>query len=408
MRAVPAHAGGIRGYLLTGGRVVTPAGVLSPGWIRVAGTAIDAVGPGEPGEQRSSGLPVTRLSGHWVLPGFIDMHVHGGGGTSFTQGTAEDARHTADFHRRHGSTTIVASLVTAPLTDLDARAAMLAGLAREGVIAGLHLEGPFLSAARCGAQDPRHMIAPDVAAFERLHAAAAGQLRVITVAPELPGATALIKAAAQAGVIAAVGHTDATADITSAAVDAGASHATHLFNGMRPLHHREPGPVGALLDRDEVSCEVIADGVHVHNTAIRLVARACGPGRLVLVTDAMAAAGMPEGRYRLGSMQVDVARGVARLAAEAEPAAAGAGAGPAGAIAGSTATMAGVVRHAVAAGLPVTDVAAAASTAPARVLGIGDRTGALRPGLDADLVVCDEEFGLRAVMRHGEWLGESR
>ena len=398
MRAVPAHAGGIRGYLLTGGRVVTPAGVLSPGWIRVAGTAIDAVGPGEPGEQRSSGLPVTRLSGHWVLPGFIDMHVHGGGGTSFTQGTAEDARHTADFHRRHGSTTIVASLVTAPLTDLDARAAMLAGLAREGVIAGLHLEGPFLSAARCGAQDPRHMIAPDVAAFERLHAAAAGQLRVITVAPELPGATALIKAAAQAGVIAAVGHTDATADITSAAVDAGASHATHLFNGMRPLHHREPGPAGALLDRDEVSCEVIADGVHLHDTAIRLVARAAGPERLVLITDATAAAGMPDGRYRLGSMQVDVAGGVARLAGNAEP----------GAIAGSTATMAGVVRHAIAAGLPATDAAAAASTTPARVLGLGDRTGALRRGLDADLVVCDEEFGLRAVMRHGEWLGQSR
>jgi N-acetylglucosamine-6-phosphate deacetylase len=417
MRAVPAPASGIRGYLLTGGRVVTPAGVLSPGWIRVAGNAIDAVGPGEPGEQRSSGLPVTHLSGHWVLPGFIDMHVHGGGGTSFTQGPAEDARHAADFHRRHGSTTIVASLVTAPLTDLEARAAMLAGLAREGVIAGLHLEGPFLSAARCGAQDPRHMIAPDVAAFERLHAAAAGQLRVITVAPELPGATALIKAAAQAGVIAAVGHTDATADITSAAVDAGASHATHLFNGMRPLHHREPGPVGTLLDRDEVSCEVIADGVHLHDTAIRLVARACGPGRLALVTDAMAAAGMPDGRYRLGSMRVDVAGGVARLAAEAEPAeaepaeaepaAAGASAGPAGAIAGSTATMAGVVRHAVAVGLPVTDVAAAASTTPARVLGLGGRTGALRAGLHADLVVCDEEFGLRAVMRQGEWLGES-
>jgi len=168
----------------------------------VAGNAIDAVGPGEPGEQGSSGLPVTHLSGRWVLPGFIDMHVHGGGGTSFTQGPAEDARHAADFHRRHGSTTIVASLVTAPLTDLEARAAMLAGLAREGVVAGLHLEGPFLSAARCGAQDPRHMIAPDVAAFERLHAAAAGQLRVITVAPELPGAAALIKAAAQAGIIA--------------------------------------------------------------------------------------------------------------------------------------------------------------------------------------------------------------
>jgi N-acetylglucosamine-6-phosphate deacetylase len=391
--------------------VVTPEGVLSPGWIRLAGSRIDAVGPGEPpGPTR---LPLTDLGGAWVLPGFVDLHVHGGGGTSFTEGTAEDARRAAEFHRRNGSTTMLASLVTAPLADLEARAAMLAGLAAEGVIAGLHLEGPFLAAARCGAQDPRHMIAPDVAAFASLHAAAAGQLRVITLAPELPGATDLITAAVQAGVIAAVGHTDATADVTSAAVDAGASHATHLFNGMRPLHHREPGPVGALLDRDEVSCEVIADGVHLHDTAIRLVARAAGPGRLVLITDAMAAAGMPDGRYRLGSMWVDVAGGEARLAADAGPGAGarpGAGAGPrvSGAIAGSTATMASVVRHAVAAGLPVTDVAAAASTNPARVLGLAGRTGALRPGLDADLVVCDEALGLRAVMRRGEWVTRSR
>ena len=391
--------------VLSGGRVVTPEGVLSPGWIRLAGSRIDAVGPGEPpGPTR---LPLTDLGGAWVLPGFVDMHVHGGGGT------AEDARRAAEFHRRNGSTTMLASLVTAPLADLEARAAMLAGLAAEGVIAGLHLEGPFLAAARCGAQDPRHMIAPDVAAFASLHAAAAGQLRVITLAPELPGATDLITAAVQAEVIAAVGHTDATADVTSAAVDAGASHATHLFNGMRPLHHREPGPVGALLDRDEVSCEVIADGVHLHDTAIRLVARAAGPGRLVLITDAMAAAGMPDGRYRLGSMWVDVAGGVARLAAGTGP---GANAGPdgeagprvSGAIAGSTATMASVVRHAVAAGLPVTDVAAAASTNPARVLGLAGRTGALSPGLDADLVVCDEAFGLRAVMRRGEWVTRSR
>ena len=406
MRAVPPHAGVNRGHLLTGGRVVTPEGVLSPGWIRLAGRVIEAIGPGGPAGPDPSGLPATDLHGRWVLPGFVDMHVHGGGGTSFTEGTAGDARRAAEFHRRHGSTTIVASLVTAPLADLEARAAMLAGLAREGVLAGLHLEGPFLAAARCGAQDPRYMTAPDVAAFERLHAAAAGQLRVITLAPELPGATALIKAAVEAGVIAAVGHTDATADVTSAAVDAGASHATHLFNGMRPLHHREPGPVGALLDRDEVSCEVIADGVHLHDTAVRLVARASRPGRLVLITDAMAAAGMADGRYRLGSMRVDVAGGVARLAAGAEPDGdAGAEPRAPGAIAGSTATMAGVVRHAIAAGLPVTEVAAAASTTPARVLGLGGRTGALRPGLDADLVVCDEEFGLRAVMRHGEWLG---
>ena len=385
--------------VLSAGHVVTPDAVLSPGWIRLAGSRIDAVGLGEPPAE--PGLPVTSLRGRWVLPGFVDMHVHGGGGTSFTEGTAEDARCAAEFHRRNGTTTMLASLVTAPLADMEARAAMLAGLAREGVIAGVHLEGPFLAAARCGAQDPRHMIAPDVAAFDRLLAMSGGWLRVITLAPELPGATDLITSVVQAGVIAAVGHTDATADVTTAAVDAGASHATHLFNGMRPLHHREPGPVGALLDRDEVSCEVIADGVHLHDTAIRLVARAAGPARLVLITDAMAAAGMPDGRYQLGSMRVDVAGGEARLAADAGPRVPGA-------IAGSTATIASVVRRAVAAGLPVIDVAAAASTNPARVLGLAGRTGALCPGLDADLVVCDETFGVRAVMRHGEWVTRSR
>ncbi len=381
--------------LLTGGRVVTPEGVLNPGWIRVTGDLIGAAGPGGARDQSAQGISVTDLRGQWVLPGFVDVHVHGGGGTSFTEGSADDARHAAAFHRAHGSTTMLASLVTAPLAELEARAAMLAGLADEGVIAGLHLEGPFLSAARCGAQDPRHLLAPDAAVFERLRAAARGHLRIITLAPELPGAAEVIRAAVRAGVTVAVGHTDATAAVTSAAVDAGATHATHLFNGMRPWHHREPGAAGALLDREEVTCEIVADGVHLHDMTIRLAARAAGPGRLVLVTDAMAAAGMPDGSYRLGSRRVDVAGGVARLAGEA---------GHPGAIAGSTATMAAVVRHAVAAGLPVPEAAAAASTTPARVLGLGDRTGALGPGLAADLVLYDDEFRLGGVMRNGQWL----
>jgi N-acetylglucosamine-6-phosphate deacetylase len=237
------------------------------------------------------------------------------------------------------------------------------------------------------------MIEPDVAVFERLLAAAAGHLKVMTIAPELAGATEIIKTAVRAGVIAAVGHTSASADVTLAAVDAGATHATHLFNGMRPLHHREPGPVGALLVRDEVTCEVIADGVHLSDTTIRLAARAAGTGRLVLITDAMAAAGMADGSYGLGSMRVTVAGGVARLAGDSP-----------GAIAGSTATMADVVRHAVAAGLGVPAAAAAASTTPARVLGLADRTGALRAGLDADLVVCDDDLGLCATMRRGDWV----
>jgi N-acetylglucosamine-6-phosphate deacetylase len=398
--------------LLAGGRVVTPDGVLNPGWIRLAGPLIDAVGPGGAPEP-----PAVDLRGQWVLPGFVDMHVHGGGGASFTEGTVDDARKAAAFHRGQGSTSVLASLVTAPVAELEARAALLAGLADEGVLAGLHLEGPFLAPARRGAQDPRHMLAPDVAVFERLHAAARGHLRVITLAPELPGAIRLIEAAARAGVTVAVGHTDATTEVTLAAVDTGATHATHLFNGMRPFHHREPGAVGALLDRDEVTCEILADGVHLHDIAIRLAARLAGPGRLVLVSDAMAAAGMPDGSYRLGSMRVTVAEGVARLLEDpADPARADSGrtadpahVGPAaraGVIAGSTATLADVVRHAIAAGLPVPDVAAAASTTPARVLGLADRTGALRPGLAADLVICDDNFRPRAVMRRGEWLAE--
>ncbi|MGH3189642.1 MAG: N-acetylglucosamine-6-phosphate deacetylase [Streptosporangiaceae bacterium] len=380
------------GWLLTGGRVVTPDGVLAPGWIQTSGSQIEAVAPGYPQGQAGN---ATDVHGQWILPGFVDMHAHGGGGTSFTEGTAEDARAAAAFHLARGTTSIVASLVTGPLGELGKRAALLAPLAAEGILVGLHLEGPFLSPARCGAQDPQYMLAPDVAAFERLRAAAAGHLKVITIAPELPGALELITTATGAGVTAAVGHTDATAEVTAAAVDAGATHATHLFNGMRPLHHREPGPAGALLDRDEVSCEVIADGVHLHDTTIRLTARVAGPGRLVLITDAMAAAGMPDGRYRLGSRQVSVAGGVARLIdAEGRP----------GAIAGSTATMADVVCRAVAAGLPVPDAAAAASTTPARVLGLADRLGALRPGLAANLAVCGDDLAVRAVMLRGRWL----
>jgi N-acetylglucosamine-6-phosphate deacetylase len=401
--------------LLTGGRVVTPRGVLSPGWIRLAGNLIDAVGTGDPPEPLAPERPAVDLRGQWVLPGFVDMHVHGGGGASFTEGTEDDARKAAEFHRAQGTTSMLASLVTAPLAELEARAAMLAALVDDGLIDGLHLEGPFLSPARRGAQDPRYMIAPDVAVFERLHAAARGHLRVITLAPELPGAFSVIQAATRAGVTVAVGHTDATADVTMAAIDAGATHATHLFNGMRPLHHREPGAAGALLDRDEVTCEVIADGVHLHDIVVRLAARAAGPGRLVLVSDAMAAAGMPDGRYQLGSMRVTVAGGVARLqedlagpgpartAARAD-AIASSTATPSGAIAGSTATLADVVRHAIAAGLPVPEVAAAASTTPARVLGLAGRTGALSAGLAADLVVCDDDFRPRAVMRQGRWL----
>ncbi|HEY6495520.1 MAG TPA: N-acetylglucosamine-6-phosphate deacetylase [Trebonia sp.] len=368
--------------LIAADHVVTPDAVLAPGWLRLDGGRIAQTGAGEP-----PGPAAHR--GHWALPGFIDLHVHGGGGASFTEGGPDDARRAAAFHRAHGTTRIVASLVTAPVEELERRLAMLADLADEGAIAGLHLEGPFLSAARCGAQNPRYLIPPDVTAFERLHAAARGWLKMITIAPELPGSLDVIRAATARGVIAAAGHTDASAEVTAGAVDAGISHATHLFNGMRPLAHRAPGPAGALLDR-QVTCEVIADGTHLHDVVIRLAARSAGPGNLVLITDAMAAAGMADGTYRLGELAVTVAGGVARLADGT------------GAIAGSTATMDQVVRHAIAVtGLPVTDVAAAAATTPARRLGLAAETGALRPGLAADLVLLDESLHLRTVIAAG-------
>ena len=366
--------------------VVTPEGTLSPGWLRIADGRIAAVEPGQPP------APATHR-GQWALPGFIDMHVHGGGGASFTEGGPDDARRAAAFHRAHGTTRIVASLVTAPVGELERRCAMLADLAEVGVIDGIHLEGPFLSAARCGAQNPRYLTLPDVAAFTRLQAASRGWLRMITIAPELPGASEVIRAAAAAGVIAAAGHTDASAEATAEAIAAGISHATHLFNGMRPIAHRSPGPVGALLDHP-VTCEVIADGSHLDDLIIRLAARAAGPGNLVLITDAMAAAGMSDGDYRLGELAVTVSAGVARLADAA---------GGAGTIAGSTATMELVVRRAIrAVGLPVAEVAAAAGSTPARRLGLDGVTGSLRAGLAADIVLLDEDFRLRDVIARGE------
>jgi N-acetylglucosamine-6-phosphate deacetylase len=395
---MPDNAGVNDDIVLAGAHVVAADGVLGPGWIRVAGGRIADLGPGSPPAAWAVG-DVTDLTDRWVFPGFVDIHVHGGGGASFTEGGAEQARQAAAFHRAHGSTRIVASLVTAPLDEMAQRTAMLADLVDEGVIDGIHLEGPFLSHARCGAQDPRYLIDPDVAAFGRLVAAGRGHVRQITIAPELPGAAGLIRAAVEAGVVASAGHSDATAQATAAAIDAGVTHATHLFNGSRPLDHREPGPPGALLDR-QVTCEVIADGTHLHDMTIRLAWRAAGPGNLVLITDAMGAAGMPDGRYRLGSQEVVVSGGVARLA-EGLPGA--------GSIAGSTATMAHCVRRALRnVQLPPPDVAAAASSTPARVVGLDGETGELRPGLAADLVVLDTNLRLTAVMARGQWVAGVR
>jgi N-acetylglucosamine-6-phosphate deacetylase len=382
--------------LLTADQVVTPARVLAPGWLLLDGDRITGVGEGAP--PRPADL---ELGPAIVVPGFVDVHVHGGGGASFDTGTADAAAVVADTHLAHGTTSIAASLVTDTHERMVDAVRELSLLVQDGRLAGVHLEGPWLSPRRSGAHQPGSLTDPDPASVEALLDAGdpstgsgrRGAVRMVTLAPELAGGVDAVRLLADRGVVAAIGHTDATYDESRAAIDAGARLGTHLFNAMRPLHHRDPGPVGALLD-SPVDVELIADGVHLHPAVLRTVF-AAKPGRCLLVTDAMAAAGAPDGDYRLGPMAIEVREGVARLAD---------GSGT-GAIAGSTLTMAAAVRFAAGeAGLPLVDVVHAASTAPAAAWGLAD-VGALEAGRRADLVVLDDRLEVVRVMRAGVWVG---
>jgi len=362
-----------------GGRVVTTAGIVD-GYVELSGARITAITPS-----------ADQAGGPWVVPGFVDLHNHGGGGHTFTTGDPDSALGAARFHLGHGTTTMLASLVSSPYELMREATAALTPLVREGVLAGLHYEGPYLAEARCGAQNRDHLRDPSTGELRALLELGAGAVRMVTLAPERPGALAAIKDLVAAGVVAAVGHTDATYEQTLAAVAAGATVGTHLFNGMRPPHHREPGPVVALLGAPGVVCELVADGVHLHDGVLSFAASVAGPDRAALVTDAMAAAGMADGEYELGGQAVAVADGVARLARN-------------GSIAGSTLTMDAALREAVGAGIPLVDACRMAATTPARVLGRAGQLGALAPGLRADLVLLDGDLRVQRVMRGGFWM----
>ncbi|HEV7897070.1 MAG TPA: N-acetylglucosamine-6-phosphate deacetylase [Planosporangium sp.] len=370
--------------VLAGPRIVTPEGVHGDGHLRTDGDTITAVGPGRPAGE------VETVDGAWIVPGFVDIHTHGGGGYTLTTGDPEQARGAARFHLAHGTTTLLASLVTSPPDLMLAATAAYAPLVAEGLIAGIHFEGPYLSHARCGAQNPAHLREPSTDELSRLLAAGAGAVRMVTIAPELPGAPEAIAFLVAHGVVVAIGHTDATYRQTLAGIAAGATVGTHVFNGMRPPHHREPGPVFALLGSAEVTCEFIADGVHLHDGTLTFATDVTGPSRAALVTDAMSAAGMPDGEYELGGQGVTVSDGVARLTGGDS-------------IAGSTLTMDAAFRRAVNLGIPVEDVARMVATTPAAAIGRSD-LGALQPGRRADLVVLDDDLRVTRVMRGGAWV----
>lgn len=374
--------------LLAGGRVVTPEGVRSEAWLQLAGDRIVEI----TGDRPAVDALVVDLEGAWVLPGFVDLHMHGGGGHSVAD-SPQDMEGAVAFHQRHGTTSTLVSLVTAPVEDLVEQLGWVAELTRRGAtprgsVVGSHLEGPFLSSHRCGAQNEAHMIPPDLAVLEQLLEASQGALQMVTLAPELDGALSLIRPLRDAGVIVAMGHSDASYDQAVAAIAAGANHATHLFNAMPPLHHRRPGLVGAALEAD-IPCELINDGRHVHPAMVRIAYDQLT--RPVLVTDAIDAAGVGDGRFELGGQEVEVQDGEARLART-------------GSLAGSTLTMDEAVRRAVTvSGLTIEQASLAASANPALVLGMQRELGSIAPALRADLVVLDDSLRVLKVMVAGAW-----
>ncbi|AYF74214.1 N-acetylglucosamine-6-phosphate deacetylase [Nocardia yunnanensis] len=382
---------GKRGLELRG-RVVTRAGVLEDAVITVRGERVAAVRPASDWATTHRELP-PEYSGT-VLPGLVDIHTHGGFGHRFDTVDADQARAAAAFHHRQGSTTVLASIVTAAPDAMVGQVNMLSRLAADGTIAGIHIEGPFLSRTHCGAHDLDHLIDPDPALIDRLLRAAGGRLRVMTLAPELSGFDAAAKQLADGGVIVAVGHSDSSfADFRAALTPEGcATLVTHLANGMPALHHRAPGPVAAGLvaaAQRHAFVELIGDGVHVDSGFGALVF-ATAPDRVALVTDAMAAAGMPDGQYRLGPRTVTVTDGVARVAG--------------GSLAGGTSTLLQGLRWAVRdCGVPLADAVAAVTATPAAAAGL-EEVGDLQPGMYADAVVLDEDLNLRRVLRRGRWL----
>ena len=364
-------------------------GEVPDAWVLFDGPVIAASGAGLAGAPAAD--QSVDLGGARLVPGFIDLHGHGGGGHSYDDGGAELAA-ALQAHRAHGTTRTVISLVANPLGEVRERLSEIAALAAaDPLVLGSHLEGPFLAHDQRGAHNAEFLRVPDPESVESLLEASGGTLRQLTIAPELPGALEAIAELAAAGVVVAVGHTVATFEQTRRAFDAGARMLTHAFNAMPGIHHRAPGPVLAALDDSRVTLELILDGHHVRADVARLLFNEA-PGRVALITDAMAAAAAADGDYRLGSLNVSVRNGLAMLSGTST-------------IAGSTLTQDVALRLALSdVGLDPAAAVAALTSVPARALGLGDRLGLLEPGYAADAVALAVDGTVTAVWADGRRL----
>ena len=364
--------------------------ITADAWVAFEAGVVRAVGTGNSWRDLG-GEPgvVTDARAAWLMPGFIDLHCHGGGGRAFEEGTEASLR-ALEVHGHHGTTRLLVSLVTASQFDLERRLGVVAELAAENPrFLGAHLEGPFLQHKFRGAHDSRLIQAPDRAALERLLMAGKGFVRQVTLAPELPGAVELISELVGVGVIAAVGHTAANFDQSLAAFDAGAAVLTHAFNAMPGIHHRAPGPVIAAIRSAHVTLELINDGVHVHPEIVRFTFDNA-PSRIALISDAMAATDAPDGNYQLGSLPVLVTGGIARLRDGVT-------------IAGSTITLDAALRRGVLdVGLPITDVVTALTETPARTIGRSHDLGRLNVGYIADAVLLNNQLRVTRVFVAGK------
>jgi N-acetylglucosamine-6-phosphate deacetylase len=376
---------------LLAGTIYTPLQEISEGVVLIEGTRIVRVGPkGKVKVPR--GAQVMDHRDEIIVPGFIDLHIHGAAGHEFMEGTSQAISSVANFLAQRGTTSFVATTVTASFDDtLSAVRAMAQAIRAQrsfaqrrdepvgAEILGIHFEGPFLNRKRRGAQPANYVRLPSVSLLRRLLEAAEGNGRILTLAPELEGALPLLKYARRRGLRVSIGHSDATLEEAERAINAGATHATHTFNAMRPFTHRDPGIIGAVLTDDRVCAELICDGIHVHPGAVRLLARSKGLERMVLVSDGGTGTGMPDGEYRISNFAVSIIDGVCRNRQ--------------GNLAGSTVTLDVELRNLMKySGQPYARVLPCATLNPARVLGLEKRKGLIAPGADADLVALDPEY----------------